>query len=370
MPRDRLGYVCPSVMPHAIRRTGHRLGRLLVAALSVLAAGCGSVGPGFVEDDQVNYSTALLAAEKRQLLLNIVRLRYGDIPSVMRVDQVVAGYERRFTGSIGSALDTDFDITDDFAIRGEGSIADRPTFTMNHLQGEEYARYMLRPLPPRELMALIATDASLPTAFGLAVAQINEVRNERVLSDGDETSFTFARVARLLQALRNEGLVQVEFEQPAEGRERVYLSLSREAEDERIERLTTLLDLDPTLGRYEIVLRARRRGTDEIAFWTRSFIQILTSVASSIPDIDPEEGEQRQLPIFRQGAATEFRIETGRTVLPPVGSFVRVRYDGRWFWIDGADARTKRAFSLLLLLSQILEREDATGATILTIPTN
>jgi hypothetical protein len=56
--------------------------------------------------------------------------------------------------------------------------------------------------------------------------------------------------------------------------------------------------------------------------------------------------------------------------LPPSDTFVRVEYDDRWYWIE-QDARwTKRAFSMLLLLTTILERDDVAAGTVLTIPAN
>jgi len=49
---------------------------------------------------------------------------------------------------------------------------------------------------------------------------------------------------------------------------------------------------------------------------------------------------------------------------------VRVEYGGRWYWIE-EDARwTKRAFSMILLLTTILERDDVAPGTVLTIPAN
>jgi len=48
-------------------------------------AACTSVGPGTVPRDNSAYNGALGTAWKRQMLLNMVKLRYGDTPVFIKV---------------------------------------------------------------------------------------------------------------------------------------------------------------------------------------------------------------------------------------------------------------------------------------------
>lgn len=341
---------------------------MLLAMLSV--SGCQSIGPQYIGQDQINYSSALLVGEKRQLLLNILRMREGDIPSFIQVKQVVAGYERRFLGSAGSSISDEFAIVDDFAVRGEASIADRPTYTMAPLQGADYAQFLLRPLPAQELMALIATDVNLATAFRLVVARINNVPNEQLVDTAGEQPGVFNQIVRLLQILRNDGLLQVEFEE-SDGRERIFLSLPPKSRDKRARQLIEYLGLDPSRDRFEVSLRVSQRHSGEIAIWTRSFMQILSSIATSALEERAVDKEGDTLPsVFRWGAAVTFRVQSSGGLLPPGDVFVKVQHEGRWYWINDNDQPTKRAFSMLLLLSKILESSGGEGGAVLTIPTN
>ena len=49
-------------------------------------------------------ASALAEAGKRQILLNILKLRYGDVPAFVSVSQILAGYSVQGTFSVGTEL--------------------------------------------------------------------------------------------------------------------------------------------------------------------------------------------------------------------------------------------------------------------------
>lgn len=55
-------------------------------------AGYASLGPLIVPRDRVDYVTAIASSWKKQTLLNIVRLRYGDAPTFLDVSSVINAY--------------------------------------------------------------------------------------------------------------------------------------------------------------------------------------------------------------------------------------------------------------------------------------
>ena len=69
------------------------LRQLPVALLSLLLATCTSIGPGTVAHDRIDYASAIGNSWKEQTLLNIVKLRYADMPIFLEVAQVIAGYQ-------------------------------------------------------------------------------------------------------------------------------------------------------------------------------------------------------------------------------------------------------------------------------------
>ena len=110
---------------------------LLVAAAIAALAGCASVGPRTVPVDRFDYSTAIADSWKQQTLLNIVKLRYFDLPVFVDVSSVVAGYSLQ-TGVTASGV-----VSSERAVQGNyGSIGgtaiytDRPTITYSQMTGE------------------------------------------------------------------------------------------------------------------------------------------------------------------------------------------------------------------------------------------
>ena len=58
---------------------------LLAGMLLSIISGCGSIGPNSVNRDRFDDITAISDSWKQQTLLNIVRLRYADVPVFMEV---------------------------------------------------------------------------------------------------------------------------------------------------------------------------------------------------------------------------------------------------------------------------------------------
>ncbi len=63
---------------------------IIIAALSVTA--CYNIGPKTIPRDRFDYNAAISDSWKEQTLLNIVKLRYADMPLFVDISSVVSGY--------------------------------------------------------------------------------------------------------------------------------------------------------------------------------------------------------------------------------------------------------------------------------------
>ncbi len=63
-------------------------GAMALSLFSFLIAGCSSVGPKLIPDNRENFNNALVNSDEKQLLLNIVRMQFGDRPYFLNVDSI------------------------------------------------------------------------------------------------------------------------------------------------------------------------------------------------------------------------------------------------------------------------------------------
>src|SRR5262245_32154219 len=157
---------------------------VLVFTVTVCTAACMGIGPGTVNRDRFDYTTAIAESWKRQMLLNLVKLRYGDTPIFLDVGQVVAGYTVQstytglataniFGGSIPRTTIPDASLS----LGAQGSFTDRPTITYSPLAGERFARSMMTPLPPTSIMNLIQAGYPADLVLRLTVHVMNGLHN-------------------------------------------------------------------------------------------------------------------------------------------------------------------------------------------------
>lgn len=77
-----------------------------VLSLSVLLllSACGGIGPLTVSRDRFDYTAVISDSWKRQMLLDIVMMRYGDAPVFMDVSSVISQYQVTGQISLGARV--------------------------------------------------------------------------------------------------------------------------------------------------------------------------------------------------------------------------------------------------------------------------
>ena len=144
------------------------------------------MGPGSVTRDRFDYSEAVGKSWKTQMLLNLVKLRYGDIPVFMDVGQVVAGYSIQRTIGATASVPTFYQgapingITSTLGAAAAVTYNDSPTITYTPLAGERFARSMMSNIPPASIMNVLQAGFPVDVVLRLAVQSINGVDNRRV----------------------------------------------------------------------------------------------------------------------------------------------------------------------------------------------
>jgi hypothetical protein len=328
-----------------------------------------------VDADRVNYSAAITESWKRQTLLNIVKLRYADLPIFVDIGQIVAGYtlETALTAS-GIDFQGDLDSATTLSIGGSGRFVDRPTITYVPLTGDSFMRGLITPIPPVSLFAAIESGWAADDIARIGMAAINGISNEKfqagVHSPADPD---FVRVVELFGKLQRSGALSLRLaENPAMSQSILVL---RDEErlvgaGELIEELRLLLGLDRGATEFDLVYGSVARNGTEIAVQSRSLMNVMQLMAAQTTVPEQHLADGRAIAGFEGDESVSlqgFRIQSSTD--RPSLDYVAVNYRDTWFYIADTDMSTKRIFSLIMLLFTLADASSSRAEPVLTIPT-
>ena len=348
--------------------------RSLVAAVAVCAmlAGCSSYGPKSMDRDQLDYGNSIGENWKNQMLANIVKLRFVDMPVFVDVGSIVSGYSLETTVNGRLGWGDSFTGGSTQGLGAQGKFTDRPTITYMPKTGNDYLRSILEPIEPKSLLALIQAGYSSELLFTWAVEAINGVHNWSATARSERTADPeFFEFVTLMQELQYRGAVGFELKSNPETGESIIFVLNKEglAEStlEKSRRVSELINLEPGLDRYRVIYAPFRSGPDTLSIQTRSVIQMLGAMAGFI-DV-PAEIAHFAAPGHDVSTVAKrpFRVLSSKE--RPEDSFTQVKYDGYWYWIENSDMASKRVFTLMLFITTLTNQANTQKAPVLTIPT-
>ncbi len=140
---------------------------LCLVCLSVLLlTGCASMGPPTVAWDRFDYVTAVSDSWRRQMLLNLVKVRYADAPVFMDIASVINWYELAGNVSLNGQL-AQIGRGDQFLSLGAtGRYSGKPTITYQPLVGEKFTRSLMLPIPIPGVLFLLQSGYPAIWCYG------------------------------------------------------------------------------------------------------------------------------------------------------------------------------------------------------------
>jgi hypothetical protein len=348
---------------------------LPVIAVSVLC-GCGGIGPGTVTHDRFDYTETLSTSWKQQMLVNMVKLRYGDTPVFLDVASIINQY------SIETQADLRFTwvhpvagVGDSRSTGGSAKYTDRPTITYTPLSGERFARSLMKPIPPTALLSLIQAGYPIDLVLRTCVQSVNGVRNRYGGSArARQADPEFYPLLERLRRMQNSGALSLRVEKTGEN-EGVLMTfranVAADLEQDVIAARKTL-GLDPNASEFNIAYGSIAKDDREIAILSRSMLEIIIDLGSyiEVPEKDVQEKRvNATLPtesVNGQPVPPLIRILCGAS--KPADNFIAIPYREQWYWIEDRDMRSKSLFTFLMFVFSLTETEGKEGAPVVTIP--
>ena len=355
---------------------GCHLQFLGLSLLAATLAGCTHLGPRTIAVDRFDYSASIAQSWKQQTLLNIVKLRYMDLPVFVDVASIVAGYSMQTGVNVSGTSSSDRAIQGDFVNAGAQAIyTDRPTITYVPTTGEKFLRGLITPIDPKNIFFMLQSGYAADFILGLSVESINGVQNRSTAGGiAREADPSFIRALQLLRELQAAGGFAMRVEENKNKIATGVLFFRREDIPpeilEKAAEVRRLLKMPAEGQRFTLIYSPGRGPADELAVNSRSMLQIMGAFASyvDIPDAHMKDHSATPAPDSASAEASGQKIHIYSGKDKPAGAFAAVRYRDYWFWISDGDWRTKRALTAVMFFFTMTDTGAQEKLPLITIP--
>ena len=363
--------------------TGRKIVNIvIVLALTTVIGGCVSYGSGTIARDRFNYNEAIARSRSEQMLLNIVRLRYIQMPDFLAISSIITNYTYDSSvGILGSVSHTPANEI----VGGSANLKyiEKPTISYSPLVGQEFAKRLLKPISVNGIFALGQAGWPIDLLMAIALQRINDVKNmgfgtvpapgaldqNRQFEREAAHLNAFSRVLKLMILLADRGGLEVQ--RNGDSPQLYFSPVVDHDTGKLITELKSLLNLDTDLNAFTITRRATKRHHNEITIQSRSLMSIMAFLSRGVmvPEKDEQDGLVVVFPeIARRAIEKHSALKIySATTLPPL-AYVSVKYRDTWFYIKDNDITSKRTFATLQVLFQLQESSRGGTAPILTLP--
>jgi hypothetical protein len=375
---------------------------------------------------RLRYDQAVHETTEQQWLRNIVRLRYGDLPSFMDVAAITSQFELSSRGGVTGGKQRD---SVNHTLFGDMSLQfrDAPTLSYTPRDPTELTRAMVAPVGITALGLMANNGWSLDDVLRLMVAEINGLENtpgaEQLVPESVPSPTPFVEMARLARQLRHERAIALaavdvpERVSPPIAADRVDGSDLVQAASNKLEYrpaeanalvlirtepgyrlafspssrghpeadvLRELLRLVPGRLEYDVrrvnvpggvELLPLPNALDSIDVRTRTLLDMLTVLSKGVQV--PEEHLCRGLAaqtigpdglVFDWTAVTRGLFHVCVQKKRPKEAAVAIEYQGFWYYIPATDKRSKATLGLIQALFNLQLSEPKKAGPLLTLP--
>lgn len=364
---------------------------LLTLLLVVVISGCSSKGPDRMQTDRFDYTSAVSESWKEQILSNIVRLRYGDWPAFVTIEQIVTAYTIENTGSLkftGKRFLADQLTNDQIEGGWIGKFSERPTVLYRPLSGKKFVTALLTPAQPASLLALIASGWPADHLSRIAMQSVNDFDNARAeIGFEHRTDVGFAQFTRVLKKLQDANALKVRLVKqgghaasktttpgaqapvmPALAELRFLPQKLDPDTRKELQDLKQMLGLDADKNSFPVVWDSVNEDPGILRIQGRSVLQVMTALSLGVA-IPPEHQKSGiAIPLEpvpdedHSGLQPLLQVHSG--LAEPERTFTKVKYGNMWYWIDKTDHFSKRSMLYALTLITLLESGDSQGGQV------
>jgi hypothetical protein len=191
----------------------------LLGLCGICIVGC-QFGPSALKVGNAHYSDAVRVAQGEQLLVNLVRLHYRDLPVFLSVSSISTQFQFDSSADISGSIvenvgTTNANTPDTLGLGGRVGYSERPTITFSILGGEAFQQRMLAPLRLPAISLVSESGWRVDRVLRITAEGLNGLKNAPSASGptpSREPEFRkFLEATRLMQDLISQGLIEGEY---------------------------------------------------------------------------------------------------------------------------------------------------------------
>ena len=221
--------------------------RKILIPLLVLLSGCSSVANRSIRTTYASYNQTIAYNQSQQMLLNLVRLRYRELPMFLKVGALSSSFNFEMHG--GANFGRSF-AEQTWGLSAGSSFSSRPTITYTPIEGNTFVKQLLGEIDQNTFVLLFRSGWPIRTLCHVMVERIQQQYN-----NADEPTFEnfLATVAELEVAQDENRLNFVTSE------DKVYIQVTAseasiegvDADSPQVERMVPFADGRDVLPRQE-----------------------------------------------------------------------------------------------------------------------
>jgi len=222
----------------------------VMLCIFLLLTSCAQLGLDLVKAGRNDYNIVLQQTEDDEVILNLVRVRYGDRPLFFDVNSVTTSFTwSQNAAASGTMLEyggSDFQ-RNNLSIRGDLQYTERPTITYTPLGGKDFVKSVLTPADLDTLILLSNSGWSIERLLRMMANRMNGLPNSPRAAGptpSDPPIYKeFGQAAKLMRHLQKRGMLRFGY-QKIDNEDTPVMVIDREARFfEETQKLKDLLGL-------------------------------------------------------------------------------------------------------------------------------
>ena len=324
------------------------------------------------------YNVAVQKTNSEEMLLNLVRLKYGESPSFLELSSITTQHSIKNIISASISI-PGFSKANPMNLRGETQFQAQPTLQYSPLQGKDFANQILRPIDIGVIQQIIYSGWDLDRVFLLAIENFQEFPNlhrEGLAPEELKRHEKFHEVIDLMKKLQMKGSLQIGVRQQTNDLKLKSLQFSFPFEDQYGKEIAEILKEEKSSnGKYIINIVQGFDENGNIGILPRSLLSCMYYLSKNVRIPEKDIKVCKTSDIFNCTISTKDIPKIFKELLivynsnrKPKDSYVCVKYRDTWFYIKDGDIHSKKTFLLLLDLYNLQSGIPEVKGALFTLP--